>query len=249
MSRFDEIQALPDTVGWRGLPTFQPDGSPASTGRAPKDRAIQEKKNNSGIQIGVDEYDPYEVSPVSDSARSPAASGTLLNGGQATGHNGQVQNTQKTTTWRIHWKAPALIVGFLVIGIALALGHHFYYRSLDGTVVSSQARQEWALRFGTAFASLTQSALVASAGVSYTQRVWVTVKKRAFPLKTLDNVFSLQTTIWSFFSWEVLSKAKLLYLLGICIWYVHIYSSFWTAWAMGANLMTIAGIGVFQSQQ
>lgn len=213
MHGYDEARASPDTVRWYGVPMFRARKDPAS-----------EKKKDSGIQIGVNDYDTYEESPVAGPNQSPLASGIFLNGSQATGHNGQLsQNTQKTTTWKIHWRTPALILGLLALGIALALGHHFYYWSLNGTVVSSQTRQEWALRFGTAFASLTQSALVASTGVAYTQRLWVTVKKRAFHLKTLDNVFSLQTTIWSFFSWEVLSKAKILYLLGICIWYVRIY--------------------------
>lgn len=198
---------------------------------------------------GLSDHNSYGEAPVADSTHSPtrSPSGKLLNGGEVTVLS--TQPTQKTTRWQIHWRAPALIPGLLFAGIALALGHHFYYMSLNGTVVSSDARQEWALRFGTAFAFLTQSSLVASAGVAYTQRLWVTVKKRAFPLKTLDNVFSLQSTIFAFFSWDVLSKAKVLYLLGICIWYARIYFRFWTTWTIGANLKTFAGIGVFQSHQ
>lgn len=181
----------------------------------------------------LDDYNSYEETLTAGSAQSPtqppisAPGNQLADSGQAMGNNEQVsQNKQKTTTWQIHWRAPTLILGLLALGIALALGHHFYYQSLSGTVVSSDTRQEWALRFGTAFAFLTQSSLVASAGVAYTQRVWVTVKKKAFPLRTLDNVFSLQNALWSFFSWEVLTKAKALYVLGICIWYVHVGSCF-----------------------
>lgn len=199
---------------------------------------------------GLSDHNSYGEAQVADSTHSPtrSPSGKLLNGGQVTVLSGQSsQDTQKTTRWQIHWRAPALIAGLLFAGIALALGHHFYYMSLNGTVVSSDTRQEWALRFGSAFAFLTQSSLVASAGVSYTQRLWVTVKKRAFPLKTLDNVFSLPSTIFAFFSWGGLSKAKVLYLLGICIWYVHICLSFQTMWTIGANLKTFAGTGVFHS--
>lgn len=181
----------------------------------------------------LDDYNSNEGTPAAGSDQSltqppSSAPGNLLaNSGQATGNSSHVpENTQKTTTWQIHWRAPTLILGSLVVGIALALGHHFYYQSLSGTTVSSDTRQEWALRFGTAFAFLTQSSLVASAGVAYTQRVWVTVKKKAFPLRTLDNVFSLQNTLWSFFSWEVLAQAKALYLLAICIWYVRVRSCF-----------------------
>jgi len=115
------------------------------------------------------------------------------------------------------------MIGLFVVGIVLALGHHFYYQSLDGTVVSSDTRQEWALRVGTAFAFLTHSSLVASAGTAYAQRLWVTVKGKQFRLEALDNIFSLQSSPFSFFSWEVLSRAKVLCLLGLCIWYVPAY--------------------------
>lgn len=209
MSRLYENQASLNSIDSYQLPLYQLDAS------------------------SLDDYNSCETTPAARSAQSPtqppssAPGNVLANSGQATGINGQVtQNKQKTTTWQMHWRAPTLILGLLAIGIALALGHHFYYRSLNGTAVSSDTRQEWALRFGTAFAFLTQSSLVASAGVAYTQRVWVTVKKKASPLRTLDNVFSLQNTLWSFFSWEVLAKAKALYLLGICIWYVHMRSCF-----------------------
>ena len=30
------------------------------------------------------------------------------------------------------WIAPATILGFLVAGVALALGHHFFYKNLAG---------------------------------------------------------------------------------------------------------------------
>lgn len=201
MSRLYETRASLDSIDSYQLPSFQVDAS------------------------SPDDFNSYEETLAAVSAQSPTQppspvpGNVLANSGQAAGNSGQFsQNTQKTTTWQIHWRAPTLILGLLAVGIALALGHHFYYQSLNETTVSSDTRQEWALRFGTAFAFLTQSSLVASAGVSYTQRVWVTVKKKAFPLRTLDNIFSLQNTLWSFFSWEVLAKAKALYLLGICIW-------------------------------
>ena len=37
----------------------------------------------------------------------------------------------------IHWQAPFLILGFLVTGVLLSVGRHFFYRSLNGNVVSA----------------------------------------------------------------------------------------------------------------
>ena len=200
--------------------------SPNLTSRVSEDQNSQESQQITGVQSSIDDYDSYEEASVAGSGSESPSSTHGVNGSQATGHNNQIlQTTQKTASWRINWREPVLMAGFLIAGIALALGHHFYYRSLDGTVVSSDTRQEWALRFGTAFAFLTHTLLVASAAVAYTQRVWVTVKRKHFRLETLDNVFSLQANPFSFLSWEVLAKAKALCLLGLCIWYVHVFCS------------------------
>ncbi|ROV96276.1 hypothetical protein VMCG_07704 [Cytospora schulzeri] len=174
-----------------------------------------------GPHDGTDEYDPYEVdSPPSSSTT------TIVGPGDQVGHGGQkTSDSEKTATWKIHWMAPSLILACLLAGVAFALGHHFHYNSLDGTMVSSQPRQEWALRFGSAFAVLTQSCLVASVGAAYAQRFWVTVKGRDMALETLDRVFSLKTNLLSFFSWEVLRGAKLLCLLGLCAWLIPISST------------------------
>lgn len=123
----------------------------------------------------------------------------------------------RTTSWGIYWRSPALMTFFLVAGIAFALGHHFHYQSLDGTEVSSETKQQWAIRIGTGFAFLCKASLVGSVGVAYTQRLWVTVKKRSLSLQNLDDAFSLTTDPFSFFS-GVLISAKLLCLLAACMW-------------------------------
>lgn len=123
----------------------------------------------------------------------------------------------RTTSWGIYWRSPALMTFFLVAGIAFALGHHFHYQSLDGTEVSSETKQQWAIRIGTGFAFLCKASLVGSVGVAYTQRLWVTVKKRYLSLQNLDDAFSLTTDPFSFFS-GVLISAKLLCLLAACMW-------------------------------
>lgn len=165
------------------------------------------------------EYDSYEEDeePMNRSRRNQMTSSIdsehLKNGGSAEGE-------QKKATWKIHWRAPVLIVGYLALGVGFALGHHFYWMSLDGTVVDSETDQEWAKRYGIAFAFLAQSTMTLSVGVAYTQRVWVTVKKNSMTLRSLDRVFSLQDDIFAFFSREIVKKAKVLSLLGICAWYV-----------------------------
>lgn len=45
-----------------------------------------------------------------------------------------------------HWKSPALMIGFLLIGFGISLGHCIFYPSLNGQVVGDSAKQEEKLR-------------------------------------------------------------------------------------------------------
>ncbi|TLD20766.1 hypothetical protein PspLS_08551 [Pyricularia sp. CBS 133598] len=110
---------------------------------------------------------------------------------------------------------PAIILLFFVIGVGAAVGHHLYYRSLHGREVSSEQEQQWAIRIGTGLAFSAKVALVASVVLAYTQRLWVTVRKRSFKLQNLDDAFSLPNSPLSFFSAPLLRKGKVLYLLAI----------------------------------
>lgn len=131
--------------------------------------------------------------------------------------------------WKIHWRAPVLMVGYLLLGTGFALGHHFYWYSLHDTVVPSETDQEWSQRLGIAAAFIAQSLLTLAVGVAYTQRVWVSVKRRPLTLGGLDKVFSLQDDVFAFLSWEVLTKAKFLCLLGLVAWCIPISSTFSSA--------------------
>ncbi|KAI6263723.1 hypothetical protein MCOR27_002085 [Pyricularia oryzae] len=127
------------------------------------------------------------------------------------------QNLRKTCS-AILCSPPAIILLFFVIGVGSAVGHHLYYRSLNGREVSSEQEQQWAIRIGTGLAFSAKVALVSSIVLAYTQRLWVTVKKRSWTLQNLDDAFSLPTSPLSFFSVPLLRKGKVLYLLAICIW-------------------------------
>lgn len=164
--------------------------------------------------LDAGQYDEYEQLSSSGLGVTLVGEGQ---GGQDKDHPG-CPDAQRTTKWKTHWKGPSLILSSLLAGIAFALGHHFHYSALDGSVVSSVPRQEWALRFGTAFAFLAQSCLTASVGLAYAQRIWVTAKRKPLALRTLDSVFSLQSNIFSFLNWELLRKAKVLCLLGLVAW-------------------------------
>lgn len=137
----------------------------------------------------------------------------------------QVPSDANGKVFPVHWRAPTMMVGYLLVGIGFALGHHLYWYSLEGTVVPSETDQEWSKRLGIAAAFIAQSTLTLAVGVAYTQRVWLSVKRRPMTLSGLDNGFSLQDDVFAFLSWKVLRKAKFLCLLGLVAWCMPVSST------------------------
>ncbi|KAL4908141.1 hypothetical protein BDW74DRAFT_97561 [Aspergillus multicolor] len=122
--------------------------------------------------------------------------------------------------WGIGWRCPTLMVGLLLCGAGLATGHHFYYRSLDNTLVSSADQQAWAIRIGTAFAFLVKSALVAAVGIAAAQQIWATLRRKSVKLSGIDGMFGVLSNPISFFIPDLWMYAKTLTLVAIISWFI-----------------------------
>ncbi|KAF8849955.1 hypothetical protein BDZ45DRAFT_603543, partial [Acephala macrosclerotiorum] len=70
-------------------------------------------------------------------------------------------------SWGVDWRKPFFVCTALLCGLTLALWHHLYYSSLNGTVAGDEERQAWAIRFGTAFTLLVTSCFHASTPISF----------------------------------------------------------------------------------
>ena len=93
--------------------------------------------------------------------------------------------------WGVHWRAPMLMVLLFIAGIAFAVGHHIFYHSLDGTLVTSTSQQEWTIRIGTGLAFLVKAALAAAVGVAFTQYLWTVARTEAMAVGSIDAMFSM----------------------------------------------------------
>jgi len=51
-----------------------------------------------------------------------------------------------TSPPRIYWVIPTTMIGSFIAGLAFAVAHHFFYRSLDGKAVGSINSQQWVRR-------------------------------------------------------------------------------------------------------
>ena len=130
------------------------------------------------------------------------------------------QPTTKFVRWGVAWQAPTFMVACAAAGLALAIGHHFYYQSLHGTVAGSSMRQQWAIKFGTAFSVVVLVLFKTACDTAYNQYVWTLFRRRAYSLDALDKLFALTSSLIGFTSWEVILRAKLAVFLALTSWHV-----------------------------
>lgn len=103
-------------------------------------------------------------------------------------------------------------------GLAFAIGHHEYYSALHGTLTASISRQQWAHNIGNGFAALVVSMFHTAIGKAYVQYLWLTIRRKGHSLKTLDQIFALNSDPMGFFCLESLRKAPLTVFLGLISW-------------------------------
>lgn len=123
----------------------------------------------------------------------------------------------------IHWKAYTTMLGSLFLGVLLSLGHHLFYRSLEGKAVSDHAihgvtGQQLNLAIGTLFAFLVKASLAVAIITAYTQTLWRSIKQQPMQLTAIDTIFEAGTNFWGFFRFAIWGNHLLLLFLATTIW-------------------------------
>ncbi|KAJ7455650.1 hypothetical protein B0H11DRAFT_1617699, partial [Mycena galericulata] len=120
----------------------------------------------------------------------------------------------------------AQMTGFALAGATLAIGHHVYFVSLhltqsDGTVRiggQSVSRQKIINFVATVFIFLVKLCLSQSISKAFDQRLWYTVRRRAFRLSGLDALFSALGDPTAFLNLEMVWRAKMAAGLAFIAW-------------------------------
>ncbi|KAB8223226.1 hypothetical protein BDV33DRAFT_228673 [Aspergillus novoparasiticus] len=112
------------------------------------------------------------------------------------------------------------MVGLVISSAMLSVGHHYYYKSLDGGRVASREEQTWAIRTGTGFAFLIKSCLVAAVGLAAVQETWATLRRKSVRLSGIDSMFAIRDTPLAFLTLDVWIYAKTLTVLAIASWLI-----------------------------
>ncbi|KAH7186164.1 uncharacterized protein B0J16DRAFT_305840 [Fusarium flagelliforme] len=111
-----------------------------------------------------------------------------------------------------------LMTGSLLSGLALAIGHHFFYDYLNDRIVESQNQQEWFLRIGTGLAFLVRALLSAAVGIAYTQILWRTLRSKSITIQGIDSLFGVSHTAWDFTTLELWTAAPALAVVAVIAW-------------------------------
>lgn len=127
--------------------------------------------------------------------------------------------------WGVHWhKHPLLILLIFSTGLGAALGHHYYYSYLEGRRPVNDLQKGTVVLVGNILSFLTIFLWRMSCTMSYKQYIWTTVKKKSLKLSTLDKIFALTSDPRGFFSWEVMTKTKVLFVMALIAWLVFNHS-------------------------
>lgn len=120
-----------------------------------------------------------------------------------------------STDIKIHWCHPSFMVVLWLAGLALAVGHHTYYVSMDG---KNAEDQRWVIRVGTGFAFLVKACFAASLGIAIKQLVWAILRRRFMSLRGIDALFAITTDPAAFFVQDIWLSMPGLVLLAVLLW-------------------------------
>ncbi|KAK7041992.1 hypothetical protein R3P38DRAFT_2610994 [Favolaschia claudopus] len=123
-----------------------------------------------------------------------------------------------------------IIAAWIAAG-ALAVGHHFFYAWLDGTLALTEDMdilhvsrhnlihsQPGASAIGTAFAVLVSAFLGLSASTAFLQSSWRVVGQRAFTLSGLDALWSSPHNALAFLSFDLWRSARGIVIVSALAW-------------------------------
>jgi len=119
---------------------------------------------------------------------------------------------------KVHWQGPTSMITWLVLAVAAAVSHHFFYVWLDGRLVQSKTEQEWFGRIGTGLAFLTNALLSAASTIAYIQLLWQTLRSKTVSIGGVDALFGATTSAWNLVNLELWRRGSFLGVIAAILW-------------------------------
>ncbi|KAI8950665.1 hypothetical protein F4801DRAFT_602078 [Xylaria longipes] len=134
--------------------------------------------------------------------------------------------------YRVLWRAPASILGGLLAGILISVGHHLYYASLEGTSPEGSriivgyrfSNQAFTTAVGTAFAFIVRAFLLFAVSGAYVQVFWhsATHARKVNTLEEIDAMLSILSNLFAFRAGSSWWKYPMLLLIALIAWLLPI---------------------------
>lgn len=138
----------------------------------------------------------------------------------------EVHSIPPNAVGRLDIWTTVLMCSLVLIGVGCGVVHHIFYAYLDAKTTES-FDQAWAIRIGTALALGFKTALLASMGMAFTQRLWRSVYQTFMPVKALDSLFGGFTgDPRVLFRKDLYSSAGLALLIAVAAWLLPIATIF-----------------------
>ncbi|KAI0411708.1 hypothetical protein F5X98DRAFT_356691 [Xylaria grammica] len=135
-------------------------------------------------------------------------------------------------SFKMLWRAPASILGGLLAGVLISVGHHLYYVSIEGSSSEGDriiagyrlSNQSFSTAVGTAFAFVVRAFLLFAVGAAYVQVFWqaATHARKANTLEQIDAMFSILSNPFAFRRGSAWWKYPMLLLIALIAWLLPI---------------------------
>ena len=124
--------------------------------------------------------------------------------------------SQRPALKHVFWAPPVAIIGLLALGIVTAFGHHFYLKSLDYKPSSDQV---WVTRLPLLLAFAVKASFTVSMDIALSQCMWFSMQhqSRGVSIDTINALFTVDTSLLSFFCVRIRSSTFLVTVLGVFI--------------------------------
>ncbi|KAL7621784.1 hypothetical protein AAE478_007283 [Parahypoxylon ruwenzoriense] len=126
-------------------------------------------------------------------------------------YSATIPRTNKWWFWRPAW---FMYLSFF-FGVLCAIGHHIFYKTLDGRPADDQLAM---LRYGTVLAFVAKASLVAAVITAFKQRIWTTVRSKFLSVAAVDSLFAATEDLSALVNIEIYKRAKVAMLLAAFIW-------------------------------
>ncbi|KAI2607883.1 hypothetical protein GGR54DRAFT_394580 [Hypoxylon sp. NC1633] len=114
-----------------------------------------------------------------------------------------------------HWRPAWFMYMAFLFGVACAIGHHIFYKILNGTPAKDQLAM---LRYGAVLSFAAKAGLVAAVVTAFKQRIWTTVRSKFLTVAALDSLFAATEDASALLNIEIYRSAKIAMLLAAFVW-------------------------------